>query len=118
MDALRRSLDDPPRRRRAGAVPLRVWFLGSVVVLLGACLLFIWIWSQRAEERAIRSLPEAKRRALYQRTLDDVSAVCTAGHAADLTAHCTRQARFIVQFPECDATCRRLASAHLGTPTR
>lgn len=117
MESLRKALErlpDPPRRGISGSN----LFFGGVVLMLAAALIFAWLWSRQAEERAIRSLPEGERKALYQRTLEDLESVCTPKRAIDLAEHCQRQAAFIVQFPECDAGCAKLARRQRATPTR
>jgi hypothetical protein len=76
------------------------------------------LWSQRAEERAIRGLPEAERVELYRRTQEDLRTLCEPVRAARLDDHCRSQASFIVKFPECDDTCRKLATRQLESATR
>lgn len=65
------------------------------------------LWKEGAEDRAIRSLPAAERRAQFLRTAEELRTVCA--HPPDaLVEHCRRQAEFLSRFPECDAACQRL----------
>lgn len=101
-----------------GTSLVRIWLYGSVVAFILAAIGFVWIWNLRGEERAIRALPQAERQSLYRRTLEDLRAVCGPSHGGDLSAHCRRQARFILQFPDCDDACQSLARKQLDMPTR
>jgi hypothetical protein len=77
------------------------------------------VWNRTAEERAIRHLPAEERRALYDRTLRTLQDPCGAGKPTNgLEAFCREQAEFVLQLPECDATCTVLARRHLTTPSR
>ena len=80
-----------------------------VSVVLG---LFLWWWSERAQERAIHELPEQERQALFLRTIENVKSVCRAPESA-MQDFCRNQARMALEFPECDETCQGLAQAHL-----
>jgi hypothetical protein len=80
-----------------------------VSVVLG---LFLWWWSEGAEERAIRELPERERRALFLRALENVKSVCQAPESA-MQDFCRNQARMVLEFPECDETCQGVAQAQL-----
>lgn len=114
---LKRMLEALPPSRRRRASFGRLLVIGAVVLLLlGAAMLLIWIDGSKAQ--AVRDLPPAERQALYRRTLEDLRTVCAARHANDLDGHCRDQARFILEFPECDDTCRRLARWQLREPTR
>jgi hypothetical protein len=72
-----------------------------------------WIWSEGAERRALRDLPEAEREAVYRRTLENYGAVCASGDLA-LDEYCRGQAQILLAFPECDEACRALAGHTLG----
>jgi cytochrome b pre-mRNA-processing protein 3 len=120
-DELRQSLEGPPRGRRRdrwSGASLQLWFSAVVVVGMLTAIAVIWIWTQGRENRAIEALPDAERRALYSRTLEDLRTVCATSHSSDLDLHCEAQARFILKFPECDAACQRLARWQLPHPTR
>ena len=80
-----------------------------VGVILG---LLLWWWSQGAEERAIRGLPEPERRALFQRTLENVTSVCQATQGP-MQDFCRNQARMLLEFPECDEPCQGLAQERI-----
>lgn len=112
---------EPPRRRQRRQVSrwsAAYWFYAAVISILTGAIIFIWIWNQYSEERALRALPEAQRRALYLRTLADLESVCAHPHGSDLDGHCRAQAEFMLQFAECDDACRQLAHRQLQTPTR
>lgn len=79
--------------------------------VLGA--IAFWIWSAGAERRALRSLPPAERQAVYGRTLENFRAVCASGDLA-LDEYCRGQAQILLAFPECDVSCRTLATHTLG----
>jgi hypothetical protein len=57
-----------------------------------------------------------ERQSLYARTLDELSTICRGGVAAtsgELRDHCVAQARFVMELPECDNACQRVAAAVL-----
>ena len=118
VDPLLKQLEDMPAKPVRSSASGRYWLTVSVVLLVAAGGLLLWIWSQQSEKRAIQALPDVERAALYQRTLEDLQSVCVTSHASDLDEHCARQGRFILQFPECDEACRELAQRQLGMPTR
>lgn len=68
--------------------------------------------------RELRDLPEADRRALYQRTLETLRTTCEHASGSQLTDYCRSQADFIERFPECDSECRELARRFHPQPTR
>ncbi len=88
-----------------------------VVVAAIAAVIAILIGAQDRTGRAIRSLPEAERHALYQRTFDTLRSTCKVD-ASNLDEYCREQASLIEQFPECDRDCRTVASPYLSHPTR
>jgi hypothetical protein len=57
----------------------------------------------------LRTTPPALRAIWYERALAELTG-CQGPEARTgvLRAHCQAEARFIVQFPECDAGCQRL----------
>jgi hypothetical protein len=120
MEGLQSSTGSSPHRRGASLSrwSAACWFHAAIIAILTGGILYIWIWHQHSEERAIRALPDAERKALYQRTLADLESVCARPHASNLDDHCRDQAEFILQFPECDAACGRLARSQLAHPTR
>jgi hypothetical protein len=118
VDRLLESLDDAPARPAPRTASGRYWLVASMALIVAAGALLLWIWSQQSEKRAIQALPDAERNSLYRRTLEDLQSVCAVGHASDLDEHCARQARFILQFPECEEACRELARRQQRIPTR
>lgn len=102
-----------PRLRRA----LMPWFAGILTVALLSAVTIAW---QRRDERALRDLPEAERRALYERTLQTLRGPCAPPEAPEgaLLDHCRHEADLLRRFPECDATCDGLAARFLEQPSR
>jgi cytochrome b pre-mRNA-processing protein 3 len=87
-----------------------------VVVSIGALL---WLWGGDAERKAIGRLPLSERQALYQRTLVTLRASCDPGkRPSGLDEFCRQQAKFLIQFPECDAACTKLVRSQRREPTR
>ena len=98
---------------RRGTYAWAIAWLGALLVLLPA--LSLW-WSHRDN---VVHLPDAERRALYDRTIDTLASFCDPQHALPgIEDYCRRQAAFAVQFPECDATCVKLAEPHRPHPAR
>lgn len=99
-------------RLRAGAAAL-------VAFAVLALLLYLSASDTPGERAAIGQLPEVERQALYERTLRSLETTCRGGERPDgLERFCREQAEFVVQFPQCDAGCQRLARTHLPTPSR
>jgi hypothetical protein len=83
------------------------------VVLMSLAVLAFWVWREGAEGRAIANLPADERAELYQRELASFRTLCGQGPRSDeLQGQCRDKAKFIVEFPECDAACRALADSH------
>jgi hypothetical protein len=97
----------PPR-------PLVVIAIGLAV----AALVAAWWWSYTSEGRALRALPAAERRALYQRNIDTLREVCEPAPPRSLRTLCRDHAHRVLEFPECDADCREVARRMLVTPMR
>jgi hypothetical protein len=101
----------PPRRfrlDRRSLVPALAFSLVIVLALVG-----LWIANEHAKDRAIRELPDAERKALYDHTLSTLRTVCATPHWPDgLRSYCRDQAELVVRFPECDAECRALADRY------
>ena len=96
-----------------------------LALVAGAVLLFLfglaalWMRNQGAERRALSELPADERAALYRHDLDSFRVLCGQGPRKDaLEKRCADSATFILQFPECDDDCRKLAQSHLPTGTR
>ena len=77
-----------------------------------------WWWSATAESRAIRALPEAERRGLYQRTMENLKTICEPAAPRAMSEFCREQAKLASQLPECDQSCQEIAHRHLTLPTR
>ena len=76
-------------------------------------LMLLWSWWQYSSTRAaIAGLPEAERKAFYERTLETLQTTCSST-SDGLASYCTDQAELIVQFPECDPACIKLARSRL-----
>jgi len=88
----------------------------AIVFVLGA--FWAWIWLRGDEARGLRALQPDVRAALYQRTLANLRKVCGPGAPSGLESFCEHQARFAVQFDECDSACFSLARVEPTRPTR
>lgn len=102
----------PPRRRGRQR-------LTSILVVAGIVAVAIpWIWSVVARTPHLSHLPSESRKALYARTLSDLE-LCAGPEGKKLAAHCDHQAEFILNFEECDGTCKGLSARWRGvTPTK
>lgn len=93
------------------------WLMRStrpIAIALAALIAVgLWLWFAGSEQRAIRRLPRDQRVALYQRTLENVRTICANTDLA-LGPYCAEQARILLLFAECDASCRELAGLQLG----
>ena len=95
--------------------------IAAALAIVAGVLVFLFLWysSQMVEPSAIRELPEADRRALFERTLRTLATSCDPeAHPEGLARFCREQAEFVVQFPECDEACRKLAKPHQPKATR
>ena len=106
---LRPVLPGCPETGTAGAGRSYIWLVCALILLLLAW----WGWEQGAPGRALRSLPEGERSALYERTAKNLRQVCNDPPVA-LQFYCNQQAEFLLNFPECDADCRALAGEQLS----
>ena len=61
------------------------------------------LWIQGARRRELARLPDAERSELYATALRELDELCRAG----LKSRCLDQAKFVADFPECDASCQR-----------
>ena len=105
-DPTRDAADDSPR----GSFKALLLALAVLVAVM------FWIWSQGAEQRALRDLPADERAALYERTLENVQSVCASPDLA-LDEYCRDQARTLLELPECDEGCRELGRTQVGRRT-
>jgi hypothetical protein len=89
------------------------------LVLAIIAVLAFWIWREGRERRALSALPAQDRAELYHREFETLRTLCGHGPREDaLQQQCKARAEFLLQFPECDASCRELARSHLPTATR
>lgn len=110
----------PPPGAPGGALVsrrARVWGLGLLAGLV-IILAVVLVRAGGEEERALRRLPPAERAALYHRTMDTLTSVCAGERRDELRDLCSDQARLVLLFPECDASCQTTAREQLRTPTR
>jgi len=91
-------------------------WISTVLIILG--LIALWAKQHESEAFAIRALPRAERVALYQRTLTTLRIACRYAARAPLRTHCEQQAQFITLFPECDMSCKKLATQFSAKPSR
>jgi hypothetical protein len=76
-------------------------------------------WWGDGEERALLALPASRRVELYQRSVDDMDALCGTPELSDpFAARCRDKATFLARFPECGRDCRTLIEPYLPKPTR
>jgi hypothetical protein len=88
-----------------------------VVLAILGCFV-VWGWLRSREMARLAELPDAERRQLYARTVENLATVCAAPDARRIESFCMEQATVAVSLPECDARCERLARAHLANPVR
>lgn len=104
-------------REGRGQSPTFQTLLAVVALLLIG--LSLWLAHEgKKKERAIRDLPVADRRALYERTLTNYRTLCAPTMRAEMKERCQQDAEFLALFPECDASCRELISALWPQPKR
>ena len=92
--------------------------LFSAAALVIGVLVALWAVDHDAEKRALRNLPEADRRALYQRTLENVRTICARDPGDRPVAYCRDQAEVLRALPECDDACKRLVASYRRRATR
>jgi hypothetical protein len=88
-------------------------------IALGGLLTVVagyWWWSSAGEGREIRALPPAQRQGLYQRTMENMKAICDPAPGRSMREFCRAQAELVLKFPECDEECHRTARRHLSLP--
>jgi hypothetical protein len=118
-DELRSIAGHGRRRIRARRQSLQTAVIAVIIGLaVMAAFSVLWVWDRGSERRAIRTLPDGERRALYERTLENLRSVCALPESGDLQSFCRQQAELIVDLPECDAACRDLARDHRQRPSR
>ncbi|NPC73382.1 hypothetical protein HPP05_26890 [Corallococcus exiguus] len=62
--------------------------------------------STLSDRRGLRGMPPGERAVLFQQTWEHFHTLCEGAHAGDFLSRCRDQARFLRDFPECDAACR------------
>ena len=103
-----------PGTARRREIALRVLVV-LLLVLLGGAL----AWDLGAERRAIRSMPSAERRLVYEHAFGELQRLCGSRPRDDaLERRCSELTRFVVQFPDCDDACQAIARSHVPSPTR
>jgi hypothetical protein len=101
---------------RFPGIPRRVLIALAIAVALVTGALFLT--SVRLTRGAqVARLPPDQRSALYQRALADLT-LCATPSGKLIKKHCEHQAELVVEFAECDATCRELAATWHTLPMR
>ena len=106
-----REEQTPEERPHLGTVPDWVKWVAFTVAIVG--VIWLWAWSDGAERRAIRSMPQLERQALHARTLQNLKSVCSPPSDA-LHDFCREQAQLVLEFQECERTCQELADRQLS----
>src|SRR5262245_6090710 len=111
MNELNQLRSEPKRRSRQV-------ILGFAAALGGILIVALLRTLPHASERSvIERLPSPERSALYERTQRTLESSCAlAEQWGGLDDFCRDQARFVLQFPECDAGCQALAARYRGAP--
>ncbi len=91
----------PRKKARSQLEPLHV-----AAVLVTLVVLTMLDWKAGKERRALDRLPEPARKALFNRTLESVEAVCFSPQRYHFSDYCRSEASFLKKFPECDTDCR------------
>ena len=105
LEALEES-EVPDEQPHHGKLSLVAKWAALVAVVAAA--IFLVVWSEGAEQRAIREMPAVERQALLTRTLQNLRTVCSAPAEA-MHDYCSGQARLALEFSECDHDCEALA---------
>jgi len=84
------------------------------LVLVGAIAVLMYT----RLDRELQDIPEAERRALYERILETLRTSCMHARGLAFSDYCRGQADFIRRFPECDSECRALAARFAPQPSR
>lgn len=110
-------MGSPARATIAMTPRMRGLMVALAVLVVLAVATVVSFLSQQTERNAIVGLPDAERKAFYERTRQTLETTCSAG-SEGLASYCAEQAELIVKFPECDEACRKLAEAYGPRPTR
>lgn len=94
--------------------------IGRALLAALALLLVVaaWGWIQDRDRRELSRLPPESRRGLYERTMANLTAICSGSDARKVEGFCREQAALALRLPECDAACERISRQHLVNPTR
>jgi hypothetical protein len=83
-----------------------------------AAVVWLWLWVQGAERRALLGMPADDRRALFEEARRNTEALCSQAKTKPaLRGRCVDAAEFLREFPECDAPCQSFAHG-FTEPTR
>jgi hypothetical protein len=88
----------------------------ALIVSLG--LIGAWLLWGTQPGRELNNMPAAERKELYSRTLETLRTTCKRSTGERLSDYCRDQAEFVLHFPECDATCQRVASEYAPQAVR
>lgn len=81
----------------------------ALLAVAAGIVLTVYV-SQTQIDRDLQDMPEADRRALYQRTLEVVRA-CASHTAPSLAEPCRAEAELLRHFAECERDCRQLSQS-------
>jgi hypothetical protein len=88
----------------------------AIAVVLGLLLGMLY-WFADPQRREAREMPPGERRELYLHVIHGVEAFCRADAAAP-DRWCRAQAELLVDLPECDDPCQKIASTYRDHATR
>jgi hypothetical protein len=93
---------------RFPAIPRRALTAVAIAVAVVTGALF-WTSLKLIRGAQVARLPETERTALYGRMRADLE-LCAGAAGKLIKKHCEHQAELVVELPECDASCKKLAS--------
>lgn len=109
----------PPLPRPGRTRRYRKWLAWAAALLLALAAGLALLRTTSAERRALEGMDPAERRLIYQSAFAELQRLCGAGPRADaLESRCTEQVAYVLQFPECDEACQRIARSHTPRPTK
>ncbi len=91
------------------------WLGAGLVVAL---FILLWLLQSTHDRRVLLELPEAERKALYDRSMETLRTVCLPPLQGALIEFCKDQAELVSKLPECDGECQHLLQMHSTVPTR
>lgn len=86
--------------------------------LLALVMLLAYAFFPRDGAKEIRDLPSNERAAFIERTVATLRTTCARTTGPSLTSYCAEQAAIVLRLPECDVSCRALATKFTSKPTR